>query len=126
MKLNNQHTEIIYNKYKTYRNMINTLKRKSKKLYYSKYFTDNTNNSKNTWKGINKLLNRNKSKQETIFLQDNNGLINDQRKVANKFNDYFINVAGKLSAKIQNKNTKFQDYLKNPNESSLFFEGNNS
>ena len=122
MKLNNQNTEIIYNKYKTYRNMINTLKRKSKKLYYSKYFTDNTNNSKNTWKGINKLLNRNKSKQETIFLQDNDGLINDQRKVANKFNEYFINVAGKLSAKIQNKNTKFQDYLKNPNESSLFLK----
>ena len=71
-------------------------------------------------------MNKNKSKQEIIFLQDNNGLINDQRKVANKFNEYFINVAGKLSAKIQNKNTKFQDYLKNPNESSLFFERNNS
>ena len=121
LKLKNQNAEIIYNKYKIYRNTINTLKRKSKKLYYSKYFTDNANNSKNTWKGINKLLNRNKSKQKTIYLQDNDGLINDQRKVANKFNEYFINV-GKLSAKIQNKTTKFQDYLKNPNESSLFLK----
>ena len=33
-----------------------------------------------------------------------------------------INVAENLSNKITNKNTKFQEYLKNPNKSSLLKE----
>ena len=40
--------------------------------------------------------------------------------VANKFNEFFINIADKLSAKINKKPTKFQDYLKNPNKSSFY------
>ena len=50
-------------------------------------------------------------KQNTIYLEEN-GFISDPTKVANKFNDFFLNIAEKLSAKIENKNTKFQDYLK--------------
>ena len=76
---------------------------------------------KKTWKGINQLINRSKSKRKSIFLNDN-GLVTDQRQVANKFNNYFINVAENLSSKIPNKNTKFQDYLKNPNRSRLFLK----
>ena len=43
--------------------------------------------------------------------------MSDPTRVANKFNDFFLNIAEKLSAKITKKNTKFQDYLKNPNRS---------
>ena len=39
--------------------------------------------------------------------------------MANKFNDFFLNIAEKLSAKIENKNRKPQDYLKNPNKSKF-------
>ena len=49
-------------------------------------------------------------------------MTNNERKVANKFYQYFINVAGNLSNKITNKNTKFQDYLKNPNKATLFLK----
>ena len=75
-------------------------------------------NSKKTWIGINSLLNKHKKQQGTIFLEDN-GFISDPRVVANKFNDFFLNVASKLSDKIANKNSKYQDYLKNPNRSSF-------
>ena len=78
--------------------------------YYKDYFTRNVNNSKKTWKGINHLLNRGKLKQKAIFLNDN-GLTTNQRKVANIFNQYFINVAENLRNKITNTNTKFQDYF---------------
>ena len=71
------------------------------------------------WRGINQLLNKHRSKQKSIFLEDS-GLVTDPKVVANKFNTYFINIAEKLSNKIVNKNTKFQDYLKNPNMSQLF------
>ena len=39
--------------------------------------------------------------------------------MANKFNDYYLNVADKLCEKIPKVNNKFQDYLKNPNKSKL-------
>ena len=120
LKLKDRNSDYIYQKYKLHRDMINTLKRKSKRIYYKDYFTTNITNSKKTWSGINQLLNKNHYKQNLIFLQDCEGLTNNQRKVANKFNQYFINVAGSLSNKITNKNTKFQDYLKNPNKTTLY------
>ena len=86
--------------------------------YYQNFFTQNYKNSKQIWKGINTLLNRHKKQQNTIYLEDN-GFISDPSKVANKFNDFFLNVADKLSAKIENKNSKPQDYLKNPNKSKF-------
>ena len=39
--------------------------------------------------------------------------------LANKFNNFFINVAENLSKKNKKPNTDYQDYLKNPNKSSL-------
>ena len=74
------------------------------KDYYQNFFSENFKNSKKIWTGINTLLNRHKKKQGTIYLEDN-GFISDPGKVANKFNDFFLNVADKLSAKIVNKNS---------------------
>ena len=38
--------------YKLYRNKITSLTRQSKKNYYERYFEENINNSKETWRGI--------------------------------------------------------------------------
>ena len=40
-----------YKKFKVYRDMINSLLRKSKKQYYKKYFAEQMNNMKKTWSG---------------------------------------------------------------------------
>ena len=53
LKLKFVNTDEVYQQYKPYRDTINTLKRKSKRLYYRDYFTRNVNNSKKTGKGIN-------------------------------------------------------------------------
>ena len=44
----------------------------------------------------------------------------DQKKVANIFSRYYANVANNLLKNIEKTPTKFQDYLKNPNENSMF------
>ena len=121
-KLNGKNTDEIFTQYKTHRNMLNSLIRLSKRNYYKEYFTKNFNDSKKIWKGINQLLQKGKFKQKSIFIGDNDELTTDPRLVANKFNQYFINVADKLSNKIASKNTKFQDYLKNPNKSNIFLK----
>ena len=41
---------------KKYRNLHSTLMKKSKQVYYDKYFEKNWNNIKNTWKGIKSLI----------------------------------------------------------------------
>ena len=117
-KLKNKDTHEIYKKYKYHRDRINLLKKLSKMNFYRKYFETNYNNSKNVWKSINQLLNKQTRSHKDIFLEEN-GLITDPKLVANKFNNYFINIADKLSSKIVNKNTKFQDFLNNPNKSKL-------
>ena len=117
-KLKNKNVDEVYQKYKFYNDTINKLKRKCKRDYYQNYFNENSSNSKKVWQGINKLLNRGTKKQGTIFLEEN-GLISDPFKVANKFNDYYLNIADKLCEKIPQKNNEYQDYLKNPNKNKL-------
>ena len=68
-----------YDKYKIYRDLLNTLCRKSKKLYYKTYFSDNAKKSKKTWSEINKLLNR-KRKQQHNFLVLEDGIIQTDKK----------------------------------------------
>ena len=112
-----------YKMFKTYRDMLNSLIRKSKKQYYKIYFAENQSNNKKKWSAINSLLNRQgKSKNSDIFLNYNGKIITDQKAVSGKFNHYFTNVGENLSNKIPKPNTKFQDYLKNPNQHSFFIE----
>ena len=46
----------LYNKYKNDRNLLSTLIKQSKDKYFNKYFKDNWNNTKNTWKGIKNII----------------------------------------------------------------------
>ena len=48
--------------------------------------------------------------------------ISGTTKIANKFNNYFTNVPQELLKKLGKRNNKFQDYLKNSNEHSLFLK----
>jgi hypothetical protein len=110
-----------YLKFKQYRDMINSLLRKSKKQYYKKYFQEHSSNIKKTWTGINKLLHRqNKQKLSDVFLNVNGNLFTDQNTVVEKMNKYYVNVAENLAKKIPKPSTKFQDYLKNPNQHSIY------
>jgi hypothetical protein len=110
-----------YNKYKFYRDTINSLLRKSKKQYHKNYFLQHANNIKKTWKGINNLLHRQGNmKVSDISLNINGKLFTDQNIVVDKMNKYFINVADNLAKEIPQPNSNFQDYLVNPNEHSIY------
>ena len=55
---------------KLYRNKISTLTRSSKKLYFYNFFSNNLNNIKKTWEGINNLINRRSNKNVQSPLSD--------------------------------------------------------
>ena len=60
--------------------------------------------------------------EQNYQLLINNILTQDKKEIADSFNHYFTSVAGELNKKIPNTNNKFQDYLKNPNEHSMFLK----
>lgn len=108
-------------RYKYYRNSIKVLIQKSKKFFYTRYFEMHVNNSKKIWKGVNEILHqRSRGSTSQIFLDCNGQIITNQKLVANKFNDFYTNVAHDLVQKLGKPNSKYQDYLKNPNVHSMF------
>ena len=109
-----------YVKYKHYEKTIRRLARISKTKHYKEYFYNHLKNAKMIWSGINEIIHNKKSKDSDIFLDDNGNILTDQKKVANKFNLFYKNVASNLVEKLPKPNTKFREYLKNPNKNSMF------
>ena len=104
-----------YQQYKYYRDTLNHLIRRSKKNHYKSYFEIFKTNSKKIWKGINELISKsNKTACNKISIDNNGILISDQKQVANKFSEYFTNVAKKLVDKLGKTNKVYSDYLKDP------------
>ena len=113
--------------YDALRNLIETLCRESKKLYYQNYFYNNANNIKNTWKGINQIININsKGKNRPSSLIVKNKLISDPYEVANNFNEYFSTIADKLQANIYQVGSDSSQYLTNMNEHNFFIKPDQS
>ena len=112
---------MLFDKFKIYRNLISNLIRKSKKMHYTLYFNSNINNIKKTWQGIKEIISlKSSSKAQPYSINLNGKIITDAKTIADSFNDYFSNIANKLSNKIVPSTNSFQDYLDNPNENSFF------
>ena len=108
------------NKYKYYRDTINSLITKSKRSYLRKFFQENNTANKDVWTKINEII-RNRTKRiEDIVISENDTILTNQKTISNKFNQRFINTAKTLIENIGKSNNKFQDFLKNPNEHSFF------
>ena len=75
----------------------------AKKKYYAAYFSEHHANSKKQWQMINKLLNRGQKTRPDIKLKlDDGSVLSTPLDVANRFNDYFSNIATNLKSKITN------------------------
>ena len=110
--------------YRIYRNKLTSLIRLSKKNYYYNYFESNLNNAKQTWKGINELISKNKNKQRTIrCLKSNNvnGLTFDPKDMSNIMNRYFAEIGSKLANNIPSTNNSITDYLGRPINNAFSF-----
>ena len=116
-----QNREELKLKIKTYKNKIKHLLRDSKSHYYKNYFNTNANNVKNLWKGINEIISARKSFRDNINCIETKGkkdtiTITDKKQIANTFNKYFTNVAGKiLKTRKFDGNKSYDSYLCNHN-----------
>lgn len=110
-------------KYKLYRNKIQTLTRISKKLYFHTYFENNIKNMKKTWEGINDLINHKKRNQKhiTAIKCQNNDITQNTSEISNILNKYFSTVGQKLASSLSNSTKHFSDYLSADHRAHSFF-----
>jgi len=107
--------------FKSYRNLIVSLIRKSKSNHYSNYFNIHSSNMQKIWKGISELISSKSSKSHSFpSVRIGQSLSSDPLSVANAFNDYFTSIADTVRSKIGPTPVNFSHYLKNPNPNSIF------
>ena len=100
--------------------MISTLLKQSKKNYYDKYFKDNINNMKNTWKGIRSIISLQKTTNDSpkiISLEDHT--VTDPRTIANTFNSFFCSAVAGVQSEMSFSYKTFFEYLSPPNQDSF-------
>ena len=85
----------------------------AKKSYYAHLFYKYKGDIKRTWNTINSIFNKSKNdKKFPDHFKYNDRIITDNHVIANKFNEYFINIGPNLVANMNIRdNTDFKDYL---------------
>ena len=115
-------TEHTKRKYTNYKNVLTSLLRREKRLYYCRQLNNFKNNCKHTWNIINTVLNKSKDKPQISKLNCNGTISKDPRVMAESFNNYFSQIGTDLASKIPPTNRHFTDFLNNPNPDSLFLD----
>ena len=115
--------QLLHNLYKNHRNLLLSLERTSKKLYYAEYFKKNSSNIKKTWEGINQIIKskkRSNGSPKSLIIE--NKFIFSEESVAHEMNKYFSNIGENLSKSIPDYNNYFKNYLQNSMLNSVFLE----
>ena len=95
--------------------------KRSKQNYCSTYFESNLTKIKNTLKVIKRKVSMRSSSSITpTLLTCLNEAIDNPKRIANVFNNYFSTIGKKTQAKTKYSNKNYTDYLKNENQNFFF------
>ena len=113
--------------YKIYKNKLTNLIKIAKKTYYEDKFETAKNDHKTTWKLINEVINKRRTKTSlpSSFIS-NNTLLSDPKDIANRFCKYFANIGPDLASKIQETSNSFLSFLNSNNEESISLHPTNA
>ena len=114
-------SETNVNKYITFCTLFNKLKRIAKSSYYTNKINHYKNDSKQSWKILNKLINKSKTKNElpSHFLIDKKSISN-KIEIANSFNKFFTEIGPRIRDEIGVSNTNFKRHLTRPFNQTFF------
>ncbi len=116
-------SENLLQTFKTYKNKLQMLIRKSKRKYYYSKFESAKSNMKETWETINNVLGKQKKQiLQDKFKNDQNNTLTDSKDISNCFNDFFVEIGPKLAANIQSTGKKYYDYLGEARSSSMYLK----
>ena len=113
-------------RYKLYKNKLNHLIRIAKRNYYDSKFIMAKNNRKETWKLINEVINKRKSRLSMPQSFYSNGRsITDPTNIANEFCNYFTNIRPNLANRIPTVNSTYNSFLTDCVRESIFLKPTN-
>ena len=120
----NEKTEF---KYKKYKNKLNHIIKIAKKNYYEEQLIKHKHDARNTWKTLNEIMNRsrvNKGLPNEFVGSNPSETIKDPHKIANKFNEYFVNIGPELAKTITttDEGKSFKKYLSSNYKNSMFLK----
>ena len=95
------------------------LMKPSKQIYYTKYFENNWNNIKNTWKAIKTIISI-KNITSTVPHSSEFNYRTDPTGMSNVFNNYFASIAKKTNSNIKFSPKYYTDYLSYTNTNTFF------
>ena len=100
------------NLYKCYNNKLTHFLRVAKCLYYNKKLYEYKANAKSTWKLLNDLINKKKSKcKSPSFFKANEEEIFNPTHIANRFCEYFTNIRPDLAKSIPASDKSHRSFL---------------
>jgi hypothetical protein len=85
--------------YKQYRNIFNSLLRKSKILYFESNLKENEKNPKKTWDILRETIGK-KTNQKISEININGVPSNDPSLIAHEFNNFFSSIGTKISREV--------------------------
>ena len=99
--------------YKQYKTLFESLKKKSKKNYYSELIGLHKHDVKNTWSIMKEIIGNTRVTNAPLpnFITVKNREIFDKKEIAETFNSYFVNICLNLAASIPESKTSFQNYI---------------
>ena len=93
----------IWPEYKRLRNRVTSELRRSVEGHYRSLIDENSNNPKEMWKTINKVLNKNQCSTTPRSVMYKGQLVEKQKEIAEAFNNHFTTIGPKLAEKIETK-----------------------
>ena len=108
--------------HKQYRNKLNSLLRKCERDYYNSLLRQNQNKLKKSWDIIKQVINKKQTRRVSTEFLIEDVITTDYKVIANKFNEFFINVGPTFAKNIPLSNTDPTSYLKNTTLNSLFLK----
>ena len=109
--------------YKKYRNNLHILLKQAEKDHYDVSYNNSKSNIITSWKIIKGIINKNKCSRIVNKYIINSAQTTNGKRIANGFNDFYVNIGPALASEIGNTDIDLTDYVKSINNTStVFFE----
>lgn len=112
-------------KYHEYKRTLNKLLRNSERMHYDDLFKQNIGNIKKSWDLIREVINKKPSKLKTTDFNIDGRRVDDDKLIANSFNEYYIDIGCKISQSLPSIQKTFSSFMPASNPSSIFLKPTN-
>ena len=106
--------------YKQYRNKLNHLLRSVERKYYQNILKEHRSNIKRCWQIIKLIINKNKNISVNKRFKHNGKIVEDGKEIADRFNNFFVNVGSTLAKAIPQVSKSPIEYIKENLENCFY------